>query len=398
MEKKLELSRKLARCIGDLDLELISTRDHSMERFLRSCLYSSILPVASTGRILQVMLEMECGCLYIMGSIPGIQYAMFRLDEERILTIGPCLEAEFSESRIRAELHSFRLSAVGTERVMDYCRAQPVLSAEKLHRLGMLVGSLVLELPEPIPHRRVHYRWDLNAPALMQEPEEFHIHRIEQRYESGLALTEAVKQGNLSLAYSFAQGFYLDRSYVNRSGNPLRNAQNICLTLNVQLRCAMEECGVHPYRLDAVSDGIGQSIEKLDTPEAAGQLCVQIVRAYCELAMEKRYPELNRLARQAVVYIKGHLGDNLTVKDTAQALRVNANYLSGVFRRELGMTFIDFLNRQRAEQAAALLRRTNIQIQHIAADVGYNNTSYFTRRFAAVYGCTPKEYRANGVL
>lgn len=98
------------------------------------------------------------------------------------------------------------------------------------------------------------------------------------------------------------------------------------------------------------------------------------------------------------MYIKGHLGDNLTVKDTAQALRVNANYLSGIFHRELGMTFIDFVNHQRAEQAAALLRQTNLQIQHIAASVGYNNTSYFARKFASVYGCTPKQYRANGIL
>lgn len=398
MEEKLELSRKLAQCIGNLNMELLSTEDGSMEHFLRNCLYSTVLPVASAERILQVMLEMECGYLYIMSGMPGILYAMFQMEQGKFLSIGPCLEEEFSESRIRAALHPFRLNAMGTERVMDYCRAQPVLSEEKLHRLGMLLGSLVLKLPEPIPYRRVHYQWDWTAPTLLQEPEEFQIHRIEQRYEASVALSEAVKQGNLSLAYSFAQVFYPDRSYVNYSPSPLRNAQNICLTLNTQLRCAMEDCGVHPYRLDSVSDGIAQSIENLDSPELAGQFCVQIVRTYCELAMETRYPKLNRLARQAVMYIKGHLGDNLTVRDTAQALRVNANYLSGVFCREMGMTFIEFLNRQRAEQAAALLRRTNLQIQHIAAAVGYNNTSYFTRRFADVYGCTPKQYRANGIL
>lgn len=398
MDTELELAQKLVRCIGNLEIELISTEDNSMERFLRCCLYSSILPVASPGRILQVLQEMECGCLYLMGGIPGIQYALFRVDEERFLSIGPCLGEEFSESRIRAALHSFRLSAMGMERVVDYCRALPALSEEKLHRLGMLLGSLVLKLPEPIPHRRVYYQWNWTGTTFLQESEEFQIHRIEQRHEASTALTEAVKQGNLSLAYSFIQEFYPDRHYTNHGSDPLRNAKNVCLMLNTQLRCALEECGIHPYRLDGVSDNMSRTIENLDRLDAAGQFCTEIVRCYCKLSMENRYPDLNRLARQAVMYIKGHLGDNLTVKDTAQALRVNANYLSGIFHRELGMTFIDFVNHQRVEQAAALLRQTNLQIQHIAASVGYNNTSYFARKFASVYGCTPKQYRANGIL
>jgi two-component system response regulator YesN len=62
------------------------------------------------------------------------------------------------------------------------------------------------------------------------------------------------------------------------------------------------------------------------------------------------------------------------------------------------MTFIDFLNRERVTQAAALLRRTNMQIQHIASAVGYNNTSYFTRQFVRVYSDTPSQYRTKGLL
>lgn len=151
-------------------------------------------------------------------------------------------------------------------------------------------------------------------------------------------------------------------SEIVRSPNPLRNAQNLCIILNTQLRHALEECRIHPYRLDKVSGDIATHIETLKSPEAASKFCVEIIRRYCELSLENRYHHLNRLSQQAVVYIKTHLNDNLTVKDTAAVLLVNANYLSGVFRRELGMTFIDFLNRQRSEQAAALLRHTNMQI------------------------------------
>ena len=85
--------------------------------------------------------------------------------------------------------------------------------------------------------------------------------------------------------------------------------------------------------------------------------------------------------------------DNLTVKDTARALTVNANYLSTLFHRDMGMTFIDFVNRERTNQAASLLRHTNLQIQQIAATVGYNNTSYFAKQFVRFQGISPSQYR-----
>jgi AraC-like DNA-binding protein len=398
MEEKLQLFRQLSACLGGVDVQLVSIGEDSFRNFVAQSLYGSLLPLASEDDIRAVMEGMKPGCLYILGGALDLVYAMIQVDERRFLSIGPCLNREFSESRTRAGLRPFRLSGASADRIISYCRWQPCLSAEKLHRLGILLGRHVLGLPDPIPHHRMDYRWDRSTPMPEAESEQNHIHLIEQRYEASAALTEAVKQGNLSLAYSFVQGFHPDRSQIHRNPDPLRNAQNICLILNTQLRCALEDCHIHPYRLDQVSDAIAQAIEKLKSPESAGQYCSEIIRRYCELALENRYPGLSRLIRQAVVHIKSHLNSNLTVMDTAKVLLVNANYLSGVFHREMGMTFISFVNRQRAEQAAALLRQTNMQIQHIAAAVGYNNTSYFNRQFAAVYGCTPKQYRANGPL
>ena len=87
------------------------------------------------------------------------------------------------------------------------------------------------------------------------------------------------------------------------------------------------------------------------------------------------------------------MADNLTVKDTANALTVNANYLSTLFHNEMGMTFIDFVNKERTNQAAALLKHTNLQIQQIASAVGYNNTSYFAKQFLRFQGVSPSHYR-----
>ncbi len=108
---------------------------------------------------------------------------------------------------------------------------------------------------------------------------------------------------------------------------------------------------------------------------------------------EPRDTELKPFSRLAVAYIQDHLTETLTVQDTARALLVNADYLSDRFHREVGMTFIDFVNAQRTAQAAALLRGTALQIQQIATLVGYNSSSYFAKQFARHYRISPRDYR-----
>lgn len=219
------------------------------------------------------------------------------------------------------------------------------------------------------------------------------MRQVEQRYEYSAALTNAVQQGNLSLALHMIGQYDPSTNTSVRNANPLRNAQNYCIVLNTQLRHALEESGIHPYQVDRLSNEIGLEIEQLKNISQLPDFFNSVVRRYCRLVQEHAYPNLRPLTNLAVTYIKEHLADNLTVKDTAKALTINANYLSTLFHKDMGMTFIDFVNKERTNQAAALLRHTNLQIQQIASAVGYNNTSYFAKQFVRFQGISPSHYR-----
>ena len=216
---------------------------------------------------------------------------------------------------------------------------------------------------------------------------------VEQRYEYSAALTNAIQQGNLSLAMHLVGGYDPSSQTAVRNINPLRNAQNYCIVLNTQLRHALEETGIHPYQVDRLSNEIGLEIEQLKNVAQLSDFFNSVIRRYCRLVQEHAYPNLRPLTNLAVTYIKEHLADNLSVKDTAKALTINANYLSSLFHKDMGMTFIDFVNKERTNQAAALLRHTNLQIQQIASTVGYNNTSYFAKQFVRFQGISPSHYR-----
>ncbi|MDO4262534.1 MAG: AraC family transcriptional regulator [Eubacteriales bacterium] len=67
--------------------------------------------------------------------------------------------------------------------------------------------------------------------------------------------------------------------------------------------------------------------------------------------------------------------------------------LSKLIKEGTGSTFQELLMKQRFEKAAMLLLETNLPVEEIALNVGYENQSYFHRQFKMRYGLTPRRYR-----
>lgn len=71
----------------------------------------------------------------------------------------------------------------------------------------------------------------------------------------------------------------------------------------------------------------------------------------------------------------------------------NPNYLSHEFKKQTGITFTEYLNNKRIEEAKRLLRSTSDMTYEIAEKVGYYNYRYFSQMFKKVVGLTPTQYR-----
>ena len=81
------------------------------------------------------------------------------------------------------------------------------------------------------------------------------------------------------------------------------------------------------------------------------------------------------------------------LSSVAHSYQVSLAYVSECVRAETGKTYKELLQQHRLELAARLLRRSDMTVQQIIAQVGYENTSYFYRLFRAHYGQSPREYR-----
>lgn len=92
--------------------------------------------------------------------------------------------------------------------------------------------------------------------------------------------------------------------------------------------------------------------------------------------------------------LEADLAREWDMADLAREAGLEASALTRRFRRAFGLPPMAWLNRRRAERAAALLVATDRPISAIGAEVGWFDASYFSRRFRAATGATPSEHRS----
>jgi signal transduction histidine kinase/AraC-like DNA-binding protein/DNA-binding response OmpR family regulator len=106
-------------------------------------------------------------------------------------------------------------------------------------------------------------------------------------------------------------------------------------------------------------------------------------------------PHTSALVKRAVAYFQQNYSRNLSREEIAGAIGVSKNYLSHIFRQELGLSPWDYLNRYRIKQAKDLLSHTSDSVTEVALQVGFNNPAYFSRMFHKQIGLSPSAYREN---
>jgi two-component system response regulator YesN len=82
-----------------------------------------------------------------------------------------------------------------------------------------------------------------------------------------------------------------------------------------------------------------------------------------------------------------------SVVDIAAAARITPNHFSMLFRNYKGQSFLEFVTQVRIEKAKELLGNLTLNINEVAARVGYTDPGYFTRRFRQVTGMSPRKWR-----
>jgi two-component system response regulator YesN len=100
------------------------------------------------------------------------------------------------------------------------------------------------------------------------------------------------------------------------------------------------------------------------------------------------------MIRSSIEYIKKNHKEKISLKQVAQYCYLSTYHFAHLFKKEVGLSLIDFLNKVRIEKAVFFLVMTELSVQQIAGQVGFQDANYFARKFKSYMGCSPTEYRA----
>lgn len=102
-----------------------------------------------------------------------------------------------------------------------------------------------------------------------------------------------------------------------------------------------------------------------------------------------------RALTPAISYIQQHFTEKITEEQMACLCRMRPFQFSRNFKKHCGVTFQEFVQRTRIEEAMRMLQNPNMTILDVALNVGFRDQSYFTRVFKKHIGIAPKAYRDN---
>ena len=118
----------------------------------------------------------------------------------------------------------------------------------------------------------------------------------------------------------------------------------------------------------------------------------KITTSYEKAARRKRQDE-NRPVRMVKKYVAGHYGEPLSLEQVGAVAGLSPAYLSTVFKKDTGMTILEYLSKVRMDMAKQFLKETSLTVADICERVGYSDVRYFTKTFAKYSGLKPNEYR-----
>ncbi|MBE1446513.1 helix-turn-helix domain-containing protein [Paenibacillus sp. OAS669] len=96
---------------------------------------------------------------------------------------------------------------------------------------------------------------------------------------------------------------------------------------------------------------------------------------------------------RVIAYIESSYMKDIGISQIAADLNVTPNYLSTLFHKKTGSTFMKYVTRLRILKAKELLADTGLQVQQVAESVGYYSTRHFTKLFTEMVGMYPSDYR-----
>ena len=328
------------------------------------------------------------------------QYCVLCLSKEddEHLVLGPFLETTPNDNICYSVINKLQLTLEHASDLRCYYQSIPIVDIshilEVLHSVNTYITKDISPLSTMILDLRILPKEETSYDLLSQHVNRMTMYKIlENRYVEEEKIINAIASGDVASARTHWKNFIPISESIIRTQDSLRNTKNLTVIANTLFRKAAQAGGVHPVYIDELSTKWALRIEQATSIEALNAMPLQMIRAYCLLVKNQSLAQYSPIVQHALTYINLNLTSSLSVKEVAHEIGISPDYLTRLFKKELGSPVIAYINHTRIQSSLKLLNTTDLTIQEIGELIGLHDTSYFDKLFKKYINMSPKQYR-----
>lgn len=217
-----------------------------------------------------------------------------------------------------------------------------------------------------------------------EEPEQYH-YPFEILKEIHSAVHDKEYEHLLEVWEKYEQKIVMERT-------PLYIVQNICISIiNVLMINYYSDDQLKQNTL-TMTEIVANIHVQPSTKDLSNWMRGKLKEWQGQMKEELSGKKSHKLIRGVKDYVCNYYDQEITLAEIAESLYVNRNYLSQLFKKVTGESFVTYLNKFRIEKAKEKLREQHYMVYEVSEMVGYQNPTYFSQVFKSITGVSPSDF------
>lgn len=315
------------------------------------------------------------------------------------LLVGPTISSEIDEKSINSIIKKFDILIKYKGSLINYYNNIVIMDFNSFIDAGLL-------LYHSIYHDKLDFTNVVNIDEMLidvglKDSKAFYISNSKKRRNSRLhhsqeferKLLKHITDGNLEEVIKFLKYTTFDGELGINSKNPLRNLKNIFISYtSIVSRAAIEKGLAWEVSL-TLTDFYFEAVEELNTIKDINELFLKMILDYTEHVNKVKMYNYSSAILKCQKYIFQHLYEKISLSILADYSSMNPCYLSHLFKKEVGVSISDYIQKERIEESKKLILSGKKSLVDIYVPLGFIDQSHFSKTFKKFVGITPKEYK-----
>ena len=279
-------------------------------------------------------------------------YGIIRTDDGIAYIIGPAVRMKPDDIERKEIALELKIAPEERQDLYRHLDTLPIIPLNKFAEILCMANS-VLNGSEVQPENVLLGYWP--EETAIDEASNDSSSLSEYNYETEKHLMALVTRGDVHTLKKYMMQTTFRQDY-NIANDSIRNVRNIMIVSTTLATRAAIGGGLAPTKAFDLSDMYIRTVETISSPQEIYKVMVRMLLDFTDRVGACTTPETASPAIASCLrYIRRNVSQPITINDVAKYVNMSCGYLSTLFRKEVGMTFSDYVSFSRIEESKRLV-------------------------------------------